>query len=497
MVTRANKVFESFKKYHFEIRHLTVFLIVLILFQLVVSFVNKTSMQKFIVKTQEWYQQDSAERIANLTATSLELLLESNSQNQKLSKTDVRKTVQNLNIIFSQHLLHQNVQEICLLVSTDSSIAAIDDGLVLYDYAFSNLRDIPPPQMPHTDAIRLYKRLKDTIAATEQIHTILEGKQTFHIFVPFVPRGEYVGSVYMKNTPDFSIIAKEMISNYDEISATYAALIIFGLLAMFYVSSYTLKERNKTQQLLFEEQKRHLAEQINYENELMFTKRIYHTHHKAEKIMGFIKEDMRNLSSENIDIVKHRINQYSNFIARVIYDMKWYDPPLQTIRSTIFKTSVNEVIRFLVQNIFLRVSTTTEEYKFVLELDEKLPTVPINEFVLWEVLEPIIQNAIDHAGERQVKITIRTAFMPDSRRSRVTVQDNGKGIEPWLLEVGNEGVKKIFLEHSTTKKVSPQQRSGYGCYIAYEIATQRCGWNLDVENLAEGGCRFTITIPQG
>jgi signal transduction histidine kinase len=497
MVTRANKVFESFKKYHFEIRHLTVFLIVLILFQLVVSFVNKTSMQKFIVKTQEWYQQDSAERIANLTATSLELLLESNSQNQKLSKTDVRKTVQNLNIIFSQHLLHQNVQEICLLVSNDSSIAAIDDGLVLYDYAFNNLKDIPPPQMPHTEAIRLYKRLKDTIAATEQIHTILEGKQTFHVFVPFVPRGEYVGSVYMKNTPDFSIIAKEMISNYDEISVTYAALIIFGLLAMFYVSSYTLKERNETQQLLFEEQKRHLAEQIKYENELMFTKRIYHTHHKAEKIMGFIKEDMRNLSSENIDIVKHRINQYSNFIARVIYDMKWYDPPLQTIRSTIFKTSVNEVIRFLVQNIFLRVSTITEEYKFVLELDEKLPTVPINEFVVWEVLEPIIQNAIDHAGERGVMITIRTAFMPDRRRSRVTVQDNGKGIEPWLLEVGNEGVKKIFLEHSTTKKVSPQQQSGYGCYIAYEIATQRCGWNLDVENLAEGGCRFTITIPQG
>jgi hypothetical protein len=210
-------------------------------------------------------------------------------------------------------------------VTTDGSIAAIDDGLVLYDYAFNNLRDIPPPQMPHTEAIRLYKRLKDTIAATEQIHTILEGKQTFHIFVPFVPRGEYVGSVYMKNTPDFSIIAKEMISNYDEISVTYAALIIFGLLAMFYISSYTLKERNETQQLLFEEQKRHLAEQIKYENELMFTKRIYHTHHKAEKIMGFIKEDMRNLSSENIDIVKHRINQYSNFIARVIYDMKWYE----------------------------------------------------------------------------------------------------------------------------------------------------------------------------
>ena len=497
MAFRANKLFEGFKKYHFEIRHLTVFLIVIILFQLVVSFVNKMSMQKFILMTQEWYQQDSAERIANLTATSLELLLETNSQNPNRSEADVRKTVQNLNIILSQHLLHQNVQEICLLVSTDSSISAIDDGLVLYNYAFNNLRDIPPPQMDHAEAIRLYKTLKDTIAASEQIHTVLEGKQTFHIFVPFVPRGEYVGSVYMKNTPDFSIIAKEMISNYGEISATYAALIIFALLAMFYISSYTLKERNETQQLLFEEQKRHLAEQIVYENELMFTKRIYHTHHKAEKIMGFIKEDMRNLSSDNIDIVKHRINQYSNFIARVIYDMKWYDPPLQTIRGAIFQTSINEVIHFLVQNVFLRVSAATEEYSFVLELDEKLPTVPINEFVVWEVLEPIIQNAIDHAGERRITITIRTSFMPDSRRSCIIVRDNGKGIEPWLLEAGNEGTKKIFLEHSTTKKVGPDQRSGYGCYIAYEIATQRCGWSMDAENLAEGGCQFMITIPQG
>ena len=495
MATRANKIFESFKKYHFEIRHLTVFLIVLLLFQLAVSFMNKLSIQKLIVKTQEWYQQDSAERIANLTATSLELLIESHSQNRTLSEADVRKMVQNLNIIFSQHLLYQNVQDICLLVPIDSSIAAIDDGLVLYDYAFKNLRDIPPSQTPHTEAIHLYQRLKDTIAASEQIHTVLEGKQTFHIFVPFVPRGEYVGSVYVKNTPDFSIIAKEMISNYDEISATYAAMIIFGLLAMFYISSYTLKERNETAQLLFEEQKRHLAEQIKYENELMFTKRIYHTHHKAEKIMGFIKEDMRILSSENIDIVKHRINQYSNFIARVIYDMKWYDPPLQTIRSTIFKTSVNNVIRFLVQNIFLRVSTATEEYTFVLELDEKLPTVPINEFVAWEVLEPIIQNSIDHAAATHVTITISTRYDPHQGQSVISISDDGKGIAPWLLENGSNGIKRIFTEHSSTKEVSIDQQSGYGCYIAYEIATQRCGWLMDAANNPSGGALFTIIIP--
>jgi hypothetical protein len=46
----------------------------------------------------------------------------------------------------------------------------------------------------------------------------------------------------------------------------------------------------------------------------------------------------------------------------------------------------------------------------------------------------------------------------------------------------------------TTKVAGDQQHAGYGCYIAYELAKQRCGWDLDAENLPEGGCRFTFTF---
>ena len=34
--------------------------------------------------------------------------------------------------------------------------------------------------------------------------------------------------------------------------------------------------------------------------------------------------------------------------------MKWYDPPVQTIRNAAFRTDLNEVIRFIVENIFNR-----------------------------------------------------------------------------------------------------------------------------------------------
>jgi signal transduction histidine kinase len=486
---------DSMRKYRFEIWHLSILFIVLIIFQIVVSFVHKISLQKFLVKTQVWYQQESAERLANLTTTSLELLLEAKSQNQKLPKEEIRKIVQDFNIIFSQQKLHQNVQEVCLLVAYDTSIVAIDDGKVLYSYTFEHQKDLPLPEISHAEAITLYRKLNNEISGSEQIKTVLEGKQTFHIFVPFVPRGEYLGAVYMKNTPDFSLITREIISSYNETAVTYSALILVGLLAMFYISSFTLRARNEAQQQLFEEQKKHLTEQINVQNELLFTKRIYHTHHKAEKVMGFIREDIHNLSRQNIIRVKNRIDKYASFIARVIYDMKWFDPPIQTIRSPLFHTNLNDVIRFLVKNIFQRVSNNAGVFDFVLDLDENIPPVPINEYVVWEILEPLVQNALDHADVEQVTVTVSTRLEADHGRMVVSIRDNGRGIAPWLLEKDVDGVKKIFLENTTTKRVGNDQHSGYGCYIAREIALQRCGWDLDADNVPEGGSRVLVIIP--
>lgn len=485
---------QQIRKYRFEIRHLAVLFSVLLVFQFVIWYVHKTAIQDVLVSTQEWYQQDSAERLANLTTTSLELLLESRGRSQKLDENDVRKIVQDFNIILSQQVLHQNVQEICILVRSDSSLVAIDDGLVLYSYIFQSLRAIPQSRAPHSKAIELYSGLERDIRASEQIRTIVEARQTFHILVPFVPRGEFVGAVYMKNTPDFSFITKEMISSNDRATLIYSSLIVVGMLGMFFVSSLTLRERDRAQQLLFKEQREHLEEQIAHQKETLFTKRIYHTHHKAEKVMGFIKEDLRTLSADTLQEGTYRITKYANFIARVIYDMKWYDPPPNTIRGPLFRTNINEVIEFVVNNIFRRVSEPSETRRIALELDPDLPPVAINEFVVWEVLEPLIQNCIDHAGVERLEITIRTHFDAAKKKSVIIIADNGIGIAPSLLERDEKGIQLLFHEHVSTKSSDQKQHSGYGCYISHEIATQRCGWQMHAANIDEGGCMLTITV---
>jgi len=486
---------EGYRKYRFEFRHLAVLVLVLISFQFVVLILNQHSLQRIFARSQQWYQQDAAERIANLTATSLEMLLESKPPRQQLSQADAQQIIQDFNIIFSQQLLEKNVQTVCILIPRDSTILALDNGQDLYNYLFLDGGYTPSMDFSKREAIRLYSPLRERMERMEQTVSLRDDQQVFHVFIPFVPRGEFLGAVYMKSNPDLSFLTREMSANYDQTALVYSGLIIVGLLAMFFISMRTLRERDDAQRLLFEEQKQHLAEQINHEKETMFTKRIYHTHHKAEKISGFIKEDLRKLSPETIEVIKHRIGKYASFVARVIYDMKWYDPPIHTMRGSLFSTDINEVIQFLIENVFRRVAQGRDSCEFRTDLDPALPRVAVNEFVAWEVLEPLIQNALDHANVDRVVVDVRTRYSPDRRETTVSIADNGRGILPDLLQPDAQGVQRIFREHVTSADRGRKEHSGYGCYIAYELATHRLGWRMDAANRPEGGACITLTVP--
>lgn len=493
MNTALRRIFDPIKPPPFQLRHISVLFVIIIVFQVIVAFLHKTSLEKFLLSTQTWYQQDSAERLANLTSTSLELLLETRGEGSVTNERDAARLVQGLNIILSQQILNQNVKEVCILIADSGGIHAIDEGQSLYEYLYGHAGATVFADTAHSGAIALYHGMAGDIAKREEIRTVVEHRQAFHVFVPFVLRGEFVGVMYMRNNPDFSFITQGITASYDETAITFSALILFGLLAMFYLSSHTVKARDEALRLLFEKEKEHLAEHINHRKEMMFTKRIYHTHHKAEKVMGFIKEDLRTLTDDNMELVRTRVNKYANFVARVIYDMKWYDPPLQTIRSQLFHTNVNDVLRFLVDHVFQRVSSRPGHVRFTLRLDDTISPVAVNEFVVWEAFEPILQNCIEHAGVPEVSVTITTTQEPSSGITTVSIADNGVGVRADLLTTDDGGIRRIFLENVSTKTLS-NQNSGYGCYIAREIA-ERCGWQCDVENLATGGCRFIFLIP--
>ena len=484
-------IFDKLKEYHFRFQHVTIIFGILVFLQLIISYINKATIRDFLSSTQEWYQRESAEELANLTTANLELILETINPNETTSFSSYAKIRQSFNIIFSQQSLQHDIKELCLLVRKDSTVYSIDDGAVLYNYLYNDSGKIAPASN-HKAAIDLYQKVWREIIEKEEIKTIVGPDGIYNIFVPLVVKGEYIGTMFVKMQKDFSIISEKVIASYNESSIIYISLILFGLLAMYFVSTYTVKERDEVQMELLKQHSENLIKEINYQKELLFTKRIYHTHHKAEKIMGFIKDDLRSLTPANIHEVQARMTKYSNFISRVIYDMKWYDPPVQTIRNTLFQTDINEVIKFLVDCVFMRTSTKTENIVFDLKLEKKIPKIAINEYVIWEIFEPIIQNSIDHSGGNYNVITIATSFNREVKALTVSISDNGKGLSSELIEQNGNGIKKLFLESVSTKQVE-NPNSGYGCYIAYEMC-KRCGWIIDAENLPDKGCIFTITI---
>ncbi|MDH7604735.1 MAG: ATP-binding protein [Melioribacter sp.] len=487
------KVKSKFSKYRFEIKHVTAFLFILIVFQIIMALVQKSSLNDFLVETQAWYQKYSAERLAIITSTSMELLYENLFMEKPQSEYDERRITYSFNVIFKQQLIQKSVEDISLILIKNHRLYVIDSGQKLYKFLTNTLLPYDSQKDAHIEAVNLFLTVKDKMKASEIIYSTLENNKTFNILVPFVPDGEYLGVMYMKITPDFSFLTKEVRANYDKVALIYTSLIFIGLIIIFVISSQAVKERNEALQKFYEEHQENIEKQIRLEKESLFTKRIYHTHHKAEKIIGFIKEDVRKMNAPGIEELKNKVITYSNFISRIIYDMKWYDQDINTIINPMFRTNINEVIKFIVENVFLRISSKNEMFTFKLDLDDKLPLVSVNEFVIWEILEPLIQNSIDHGNKRLITIKISTKYDAGENLSYIIIEDDGVGIKEELLEFSENGIKRIFLENESTKKVEGAN-SGYGCYIAYQMAVEKCGWDIDAFNLKEGGCRFILTI---
>lgn len=478
------------REHHFELQHFIILFIVLVIFQFALTYLNKFSSNSLMNKTMALYKKDSAEKIANLSTTSLELLLE-NNLNKKNTEVNRIEIIEAFNIIFSQQMLQENVNEICILVSKNNRIFAIDNGQDLYSYFF--LKMTPDFQSDkHLYAIQKFKKLDNDIEQFEKIISVLGDDQSFYNFVPLVLRGEYQGAVYIKITPNITSISEGISSSYNQMSIAFTSLILFGLLAMFYITSFTVEERDETRELLFRENQKKLKRAIEWEKESLFTKRIYHVHHKAEKVMGFIKEEIRNLNAANIKQFKYITSKYANFVSRVIYDMKWYDAPIHATRNPMFNSNINEILEFIVKHIFNRVYGADSGYRFELDFDKDLPSVSINEYVIWEILEPLIQNSIEH-NNKDIIIHIKTEYDSQKRQGKVTISDNGEGVLPSLLQNDDKGIQKIFKEHATSK--SDNVNAGYGCYIAYEIARRKCGWHITAGNIPDGGAKFTVIIP--
>ena len=476
-----------------DFRLLLLLLVIIIGAQLLLTFYSKNAFHSFLINTQEWYQNFSVKRIASITSTSLELIVETQITQRQMNLEQKNRVIKSFDIILSQHIMEKNAEEICLFIYNKNKFIPVDDGQTLLSI-ITDENSVINENKRFDDAQILYNSIKTKLIQSEKIQVIVKEEKVFYIFVPFSPNGEFLGALYMKVIPNFNPISREFINGYNDVALIYVLLVSIGLGLIYVVFSYTLKGKEKAQIIANQEHEKLIEEKVEREKENTFTRRIYHAYHKAEKVIGFINMDLEVLQSKNLEEIKERVRKYSNFIGRVIYDMKYYDPPIHSIINPIFKTDVNEVCRFIIDNLFLRIYKTSKMFTFTQEYDSQIPIIHVNEYILWEVIEPLLQNSINHNSNQQIIISVSTKYDPGNKKIYLFLRDDGVGIKPELLENGLDGIQNIFLEKVSTKNLLEGQ-FGFGCYIAHTLAVKYCGWSMGVENLSPKGCMFTIVIP--
>jgi signal transduction histidine kinase len=121
---------------------------------------------------------------------------------------------------------------------------------------------------------------------------------------------------------------------------------------------------------------------------------------------------------------------------------------------------------------------------FELQLPEEGVQVQGNEAQLRAVIGNLLDNAIKFTppgGSMHLKLT------QDDQEVRLSVEDSGIGIPP-------EDLSQLFSRFHRGRNAAHYPGSGLGLAIVKAIVQAHCG-SVAVENLPEGGARFTVFLP--
>lgn len=143
-------------------------------------------------------------------------------------------------------------------------------------------------------------------------------------------------------------------------------------------------------------------------------------------------------------------------------------------------------LREIVEEALLKYNYMIEEGGVRVDLPTELPTVNVDEEKMREAIGALISNALSFNDRPKGERTIAIECSPAGAGYRLSVRDNGMGIDPrYTNQIFDLGLK---LDKS--RGGGP----GYGLYLAKRVAEGH-GGSISVESAPEQGSTFSMTIP--
>jgi PAS domain S-box-containing protein len=181
---------------------------------------------------------------------------------------------------------------------------------------------------------------------------------------------------------------------------------------------------------------------------------------------------------EKLGLVKNQVTR----ISKIIRDLVDFSRPSN------YELQVTDINSNIIEAVeIIRVGAKAKDIDFDLDLNEKLPRLPLIADQLQQIFVNILLNSVDAISEKKVKggNKIRIKSDMDDDDIILIFSDNGPGIP-------EANLIKIFEPFFTTKKEG--KGTGLGLWVSYGIIKSFQG-DIKVTSTEGKGTTFTITIP--
>jgi len=128
-----------------------------------------------------------------------------------------------------------------------------------------------------------------------------------------------------------------------------------------------------------------------------------------------------------------------------------------------------------------------QDGRYRIELDCP-PNISMNSFpsALSQTITQLAINAVQHGFDEQASGTLSIRCRPNNGRLRITLKDDGRGMEPEILA-------RVFDPFVTTNR--GQGSVGLGLHIAYNLVTGVLGGRINCESSPGSGTSLYLDLP--
>ncbi len=183
-------------------------------------------------------------------------------------------------------------------------------------------------------------------------------------------------------------------------------------------------------------------------------------------------------AKEKLELIKKQVTR----ISKIIRDLVDFSRPSN------YELQLTDINQNIIEAVeIIKVGAKAKDILFDLDLNNKIPLLPLISDQIQQIFVNILLNAVDAIAESESNKAKKISVISEINEDYVviTFKDTGKGIS-------DENLTKVFEPFYTTKKEG--KGTGLGLWVSYGIIKSFQG-DIKVDSTLGKGTTFTITLP--